>query len=439
MRTKLEEIAKKAQQEQKFRFTSLAHHITKELIAKSLNQINLNTAPGVDDITVKEAKETFQIWIDPMIQSMHHQGYKPPVVKRCWIPKPGKQEKRPIGIPCVGDRALQRSLSMVLTPIYEQDFLSCSFGGRPNRSAHQALSTLNEIIAGKKVGWVFEADLKNYFGSLNHNWLIKFVEHRIGDPRIINLIRRWLKAGVLEDNSITIAEEGTPQGGSVSVLLSNVYLHYVLDLWFEKIVKPRMKGKAYLIRYIDDFIVCFQYWKDAMRFQEVLVKRLAKFSLTLEPNKTRLIEFGRFAQKNSAEKGKKVETLYFLGFTHFCTLNSKGNFRVGRKTEKTRFRRGMRKINTLMREIMHYSYKDQVRRINQFLKGHYAYYGLGGNFQSLSKIHHYAEKLWRRRLSKRSQKSYITWERYRQLKELYPMAKPRMKIPYARMRALAIL
>jgi group II intron reverse transcriptase/maturase len=453
MTTKLEGIAKKAQQEQKFRFTSLAHHITKDLVWESLGHIDLKTTPGIDGMTVKEAKDTFQIWIDPMIQSMHSRGYKPPAVKQCWIPKPGKQEKRPIGIPGVKDRALQRSVAMVLTSIYEQDFLSCSFGGRPGRSAHQALATLNEIIAGKKISWVYEADLKNYFGSLNHDWLIKFVEHRIGDPRIVTLIKRWLKAGVFENGNVLIPELGTPQGGSISVLLSNVYLHYVLDLWFEKIVKPRMTGEAYLIRYIDDFVVCFQYRADAMKFQEVLVKRLAKFSLALEPNKTRLIEFGRFAQKHAARRSEKVETLYFLGFTHFCTRNRKGNFMVGRKTEKTRFKtektrfktektrfkRGMQKIKALVQEIMHYPLKEQMKRINQFMRGHYAYYGMGGNLQALRKIYHHAEKSWRIALSKRSQKSYVTWEKFSQIRELYPILKPSLKIPYEKMQAMAIL
>lgn len=439
MVTKLEGIAKKAQQERKFRFTSLAHHITKELIWESLCHIDSTTAPGIDGVTAKDARSTYSNWIDPMIQAMHHGGYQPPPVKRSWIPKPGKQAKRPIGIPCVADRALQRSVSTVMSSIYEQDFLSCSFGGRPNRNAHQALATLNEIIAGKKISWVYEADLKNYFGSLDHEWMLKFVEHRIGDPRIIKLIRRWLKAGVFEDGSITLPEEGTPQGGSISVLLSNVYLHYVLDLWFEKIVKPRMKGEAYLIRYIDDFVVCFQYWNDAMRFQRALVQRLAKFGLTLEPNKTRLIEFGRFTQKHAAEKGKKVETLYFLGFTHYCTRNRKGNFMVGRKTEKTRFKRGMVKIKLLMHKIMHHSLKDQVKRINQFLRGHYNYYGLGGNLQALSKIYHRAEEMWKKMLSRRSQKSYVSWEKFSKIKELYPFERPHLKIPYEKMQAMAIL
>lgn len=439
MTTRLEGITKKAQQEPKFRFTSLAHHITKELIWKSLCHIDSSTSPGVDGVSVEEAKSTFQTWIDPMVQSIHHQGYKPPSVKRCWIPKPGKQEERPIGVPCVTDRALQRSVSLVLSSIYEQDFLPCSFGGRPKRNAHQALATLNEIIAGKKVSWVFEADLKNYFGSLDHNWLIKFVECRIGDPRVMKLVKRWLRAGILEKEVVTNPEEGIPQGGSISVLLSNVYLHYVLDLWFEKVVRPRLKGEAYLIRYIDDFVVCFQYREDAVRFQNVLIKRLAKFSLTLEPNKTRLIEFGRFAQRHASERNQKVQTLYFLGFTHFCTRNSKGNFMVGRKTEKSRFKRGMEKIKTLIREVMHYSIKDQVKRINQFLIGHFNYYGLGGNFQALSKIYRKAEELWRKMLSRRSQKSYMTWERFSRIKEQFPFVRPSLKVPYERMKGLAVL
>jgi group II intron reverse transcriptase/maturase len=220
-----------------------------------------------------------------------------------------------------------------------QDFLNGSFGGRPGRGQHNALATLNEIIAGEKVGWVFEADLKNFFGSLDHEWMMKFVEHRIGDPRILRMIQRWLKVGVWEDGKIHVSEEGTPQGGSISVLLSNVYLHYVLDLWFEKAVKPRLRGEAYLIRYIDDFIVCFQYRSDAIRFQEGLVNRLHKFKLELEPSKTRLIEFGRFASKHSQSKGKrKPDTLYFLGFTHYCMRNRQGNFMVGRKTEKKRLK-----------------------------------------------------------------------------------------------------
>lgn len=385
MTTGLERIAVKAREDKKLQFTSLAHHVTKELIWTSLNQIPQNTSTGIDRTTKEMAIAKFGKWAENMLGSIHKQSYKPPPVRRVWIPKPGKVEKRPIGVPTVADRALQRSTSIVLSSIYEQDFLNCSYGGRPKRGAHNALATLNETISGKKVSWVLEADLKNFFGTLDHNLVIKFVEHRVGDPRIISLIKRWLKAGVMENKTLQVSEVGTPQGGSISVLLSNVYLHYVLDLWFEKAIKPRLKGEAHLIRYIDDFVVCFQNHTDAIRFQRVLEKRLGKFSLELEPNKTRLVEFGRFASKHAKQRGSKVETIYFLGFTHYCTRNRKGNFMMGRKTEKTRFRRSVNKIQETLREIRHWSIEDQVKRINQILRGHYNYYGMAGNLWCLTK------------------------------------------------------
>ena len=236
MTTGLERIAAKARCEPKLRFTSLAHHITRERVWTNLCQISSQSAPGVDGQTVTDAKESFEEWIAAMLQSVHRQGYRAPDIRRVYIPKPGKQEMRPLGVPTVADRALQRSASQVLSAIYEQEFLSCSFGGRPGRGAHQALATLHERIAGGKIEWVLEADLKNFFGSISHEWALRFVEHRVGDQRLITLIRRWLKAGVLEGGEVHPSEEGTPQGGSISVLLSNVYLHYVLDLWFERVV-----------------------------------------------------------------------------------------------------------------------------------------------------------------------------------------------------------
>src|SRR6201982_372905 len=260
----LERIAAKARCEPKLRFTSLAHHLTKERVWENLCEIPTNSAPGVDRQTVAEAKESFGHWIEEMLQSIRGQGYQAPNIRRVYIPKPGKQEKRPLGVPCVADRALQRSVAQVLSAIYEQDFLPCSFGGRPGRGAHQALATLHERIAGGKIEWVLEADLKSVFGSLSHEWMLRFVEHRVGDQRLISLIRRWLKAGVLEDGEVHPSEEGTPQGGSVSVLLSNVYLHYVLDLWFEPVVKPRLRGEACMVRYIDDFVLCFQFCSGAL-------------------------------------------------------------------------------------------------------------------------------------------------------------------------------
>src|SRR3954464_10751365 len=312
METGLERIAEKARREPKLRFTSLAHHVTADRVWRNLCQIPNHSAPGVDGQRIPEAKESFQGWIGAMLQSVHRKGYKAPVIRRVYIPKPGKQEKRPLGVPTVADRALQRSTAEVLSAVYEQDFLPCSFGGRPKLSAHHALATLNEVIAGGKIGWVLEADLKNFFGSLNHDWVLRFVAHRVGDPRLISLIRRWLKAGVLEDGKAHPSEEGTPQGGSISVLLSNLYLHYVLDLWFERVAKSRLRGEARLVRYIDDFVICFQYRSDAIRVQDALRLRLGKFGLTLEPTKTKLVEFRRFAQRHAGKRGRKrPETIYF--------------------------------------------------------------------------------------------------------------------------------
>lgn len=439
MITKLERIAEKSRKETNFQFTSLAHHLTPELIWENLKRIPGKTAPGVDDKTVIQTKESFKQWVEGAISSIHRKSYKALAVKRVYIPKPGKKEKRPIGVPTVADRAIQRSVSEVLSQIYEQDFLDCSFGGRPNLSAHKALCTFNELVAGRKVSYVYECDLKNFFGSLNHGWLERFVKLRVGDPRILKLIKSWLKAGVMEDGERKESTIGTPQGGSISVLLSNIYLHYVLDLWFTKVVKPRLKGEAYLVRYLDDFVVCFRYRQDAAKFGKVLQKRLAKFSLELEPSKTRLVEFGRFSQKWSKIKGKRLETVYFLGFTHYCCKNRKGNFQVGRKTEKSRLKRFVTKLQEVMYIIRHKPLSQQRVEINQMLRGFYLYYGMGGNLTTLMRVNRLAERLWRRSLSSRSQRGNIAWKQFHSIKTHHPLQRPRLSIPYNRMQSLAVL
>jgi group II intron reverse transcriptase/maturase len=440
METGLERIAVKARCEPKLCFTSLAHHITKERVWENLCRIPAKSAAGVDGQTVTEAKESFEEWIAAMLQSVHRQGYRAPDIRRVYIPKPGKQEMRPLGVPTVADRALQRSTSQVLSAIYEQDFLSCSFGGRPGRGAHQALATLHERIAGGKIEWVLEADLKNFFGSLSHEWMLRFVEHRVGDQRLISLIRRWLKAGVLEDGEVHPSEEGTPQGGSVSVLLSNVYLHYVLDLWFERVVKPRLRGEACMVRYIDDFLLCFQYRADALRVQEALVKRLRRFSLILEPAKTKLVEFGRYAQRHAGKRGRKrPETIYFLGFTLYCTHNRKGNFRIGMRTEKSRLRRALMRLQEQMRLMRHSPIPEQVNHLNQMLRGHDAYYGIAGNLRSLLKVHRAVEHYWRKMLSSRSWHGTVGWEQFQQIKSHFPLLRPKLHLSYPELQAIAKL
>jgi len=439
MTTGLEKIAAKARSEPKLQFTSLAHHIDAGRLWQNLCHVPRYTAPGSDAQTVDDVKQDFAAWSATTLGALHNKGYRPPPVTRVYIPKPGKREKRPLGVPCVGDRVLQRSVADVLSAIYEQDFLPCSFGGRPDVGAHHALATLNEVIAGRRVSWVYEADLQNFFGSLDHGWLLRFVQHRVGDPRIVSLIQRWLKAGVLEDEIITPSVEGVPQGGSVSVVLSNLYLHYVLDLWFERIVKPRLQGEAYLVRYIDDFVVCFEHRADAQRFEQVLVKRLAKFALALEPSKTRLVAFGRFAERDSRRKGKRLETFTFLGFTHYCTRNQKGNFKVGWKTDKFRLHRSLAKLHQQLQITRHEPLKDQARQINQILRGHYAYYGIGGNLASLQRVHENVMRYWRKMLSSRSQKGKVRWEVFKRILATYPLQRPKLYVPYSRLKQYVVL
>jgi RNA-directed DNA polymerase len=441
METDLERIAAKARSEPTLRFTSLAHHITPDRVCRNLMRIPSRSAVGIDGQTAQAAKDSFSEWIGPMLQSVHRQGYHAPAVRRVYIPKPGKTEKRPLGVPTIADRALQRSAAEVMSAIYEQDFLPCSFGGRPRLSAHHALATLNEIIAGGKISWVLEADVKNFFGSLSHEWLLRFVEHRVGDQRLINLIRRWLKAGVMEDGAINPSDEGTPQGGSISVLLSNLYLHYVLDLWFERVVRGRLRGEARLVRYIDDFVICFQYREDAIRVETALRRRLEKFSLTLEPDKTRLVEFGRFAQRQAGKRGRtRPETLYFLGMTLYCSRNLKGNFKVGMRTEKSRLRRSLATLQERMRQIRHFAITDQAHEINLILRGHYAYYGIAGNLRSLLKVYRTVERYWRKMLQSRSRDGKrLTWEIFSKIKERCPLLRPKLRLPYGKLQALAVL
>src|SRR5579859_2810819 len=270
--------------------------------------------------------------------------------------------------------------------------------------------------------------------------MLRFVEHRVGDQRLISLIRRWLKAGALEEGEVHPSEEGTPQGGSVSVLLSNIYLHYVLDLWFERVVKPRLRGEACMVRYIDDFVLCFQFRSDALRVQEALAKRLRKFSLILEPTKTKLVEFGRFAHRHASKRGRKrPETIYFLGFTLYCTRNQKGNFRIGMRTEKSRLRRALMRLQDQMRRMRHLSLRRQTECLNQMLRGHYAYYGIAGNIRALRRVHRAVERYWRKMLSSRSWHWQVWWKQFQQIKERFPLVRPKLYLSYSEMQAIAAL
>lgn len=440
MTTQIEKIATKARQDRKLVFTSLAHHVTRESLWENLNKITLKTSPGVDEQDVNQAKETFSNWADSMLQKMHDKGYKPPPTRRVYIPKPGKENtKRPIAIPTVQDRCLQKSVADVLNSIYEQDFLSCSYGGRPKRSAHQAIADLHTAIGTRKVSYVFEADLKDFFGSLNQGIVEQFLHHRVGDQRIIKLIRSWMRAGVMDDGLHQQTNTGTAQGGPISVLLSNIYLHYVLDLWVEKVVKPRLKGEVYYIRYLDDFVLCFQFKHDANRFREILPKRLEKFSLTLESTKTRMIEFGRFAIRDAKRRSEKAKTFSFLGFCFYNSTNRHGKYKVGMKTEKSRLRRSCAKMKSVLLRIRHHPVREQWKLLNLMLEGHYRYYGIGGNSVCIDHFYHFTLRYWRKALSSRSQNGKINWKKFNHLLTIFPLRQPRLSLPFKAIVRLATL
>ena len=427
----LERIAEKARTNSTCQFTSLAHHITPELLERTLNKIPNSSGKGVDGLSKDDVKLNKADLIPRTISEIHNHGYRPSPVRRVHIPKPGTNKQRPIGVPNIWGRAVQGSCAKIMEQIYEQDFLPCSYGGRPKRSCHQALAYLGQTIANRKVSWVFEADLKNFFGTLDHKWLLNFVEHRIGDPRILTLIRRWLKAGVMEEGEYKSSEVGTPQGGSISVILSNVYLHYVLDLWFEKVVKPRLKGEAYLVRYLDDFIVCFEYHTDASRFQTALKGRLAKFNLELEPTKTKTIAMGKFAARDSKSQGKrKPETLVFLGFTMYGMRYPWGFYGIGFKPNNLRVRRFLNSLKELMRRSRHLPLAKQQEQINSRLRGFYNYFGLPLCAKTLKSIYRNVVKFWRKCLSRRSQTGKINWDKFNRILEFHPIVRPIIRLKH---------
>jgi len=424
----LERVAVKARNDKQCKFTSLAHHITPELLIRNVNKIPLSSGSGVDGKSVLCTRKHSVELAAETISEIHRHGYRPPPVKRVYIPKPGKSKKRPIGIPNVWDRAVQRSCANILEAIFEEDFCDFSYGGRPKRNCHQAIGVLSYHAACSKTSWVFEADIKNFFGNLDHERLLEFVSHRVGDPRILCLIRRWLKAGVMEGGKLERSEVGTPQGGSISVVLSNIYLHYVLDLWFEKVVKPRLSGEAHLIRYLDDFVVCFQHHSDARRFRKALEGRLAKFNLELEPSKTKTIRMGKFAARDSKQfDGKKPPTLTFLGFTLFGSKYPWGSYAVGFKPASERVRRFLQKLKEDLRRIMHFPMKAQQTLINQKLRGFYNYFGLPLCSTVLNSIFEQVKRIWKKSLSRRSNSGRVNWEKFNKILSHFPLLRPKLK------------
>lgn len=406
MTTKLTRVAEKAQSDHKLRFTSLAHLLTPELFLETWNAMNKRGAAGVDKETIKEFESNLEERICDLYVRLRKGQYKAPPVRRVEIPK-GEGKVRKLGIPTVEDRLLQAATARILNAIYEPIFLDCSYGYRPKRSAHDALKQLRSHLIGGNVMQIFEADIRAYFDRVNHEWLRRILKERIADPVLLRLIDKWLRAGVMKDGLKRTTESGVPQGGPISCVLSNVYLHYVLDLWFEKLVKRACRGAAYLVRYVDDFVACFQYKADADNFGTWLRTRFSKFSIELAEEKTRCIMFGRFAKERLA--GRTPETFEFLGFEHICGADRHGKFALIRLPRQKSCRKFLDRVKEWLQQHIHWKVRDQRKQLTSMLTGFYQYYALPHCGSKLFWIHGQVMRLWRRTLFRRSQRSKTHW------------------------------
>jgi len=431
-----ERIRQAARVDKKMRFTALLHHVYNlNTLREAYFALKRDAAPGMDGQTWNAYGEALEENLRDLSDRLKRGAYRAKPVRRVYIPKPDGRQ-RPLGVPVLEDKIVQRATVEVLNAIYETDFLGFSYGFRPGRSQHNSLDALYTGLLTKKVNWVLDADIRGFFDAIDHEWLVKFIEHRTADRRVVRLIQKWLNAGVLEDGKRTRSEEGTPQGGSASPLLANVYLHYVFDLWAQQWRQRHASGDMIVVRYADDFIVGFQHKSDAERFLEELRERFRKFRLELHPDKTRLLEFGPFAAKNRQRSGRgKPETFNFLGFTHICwKKRSNGMFTVLRQTMRKRLQAKLSTVKTELRRRWH----DPIPVVGQWLRsvvqGHLRYYGVPMNSRALQVFRFRIGWLWHRALGRRSQTGRVTWERMRRLIEQWlPPARVCHPYPLRRM------
>jgi group II intron reverse transcriptase/maturase len=429
--TKLERIAKLARDAPNMAFTTLAHHIDVDWLKEAYRRTRKDGATGVDRQTAEQYAANLEDNLRSLLDRAKSGTYRAPPVRRVHIPKGGGgTETRPIGIPTFEDKVLQRAVAMVLAAVYEQDFLDCSYGFRPGRSAHQALQALWLKATRLGGGWILDVDVRNFFDTLDHGHLREILRRRVLDGVLLRLVDKWLAAGVLEDGSITYPDAGSPQGGVVSPILANIYMHEVLDVWFDREVKPRLSGQAQLIRYADDAVLHFACERDAHRVMAVLPKRFGKYGLTLHPEKTRLIEFRRpdlRAQLVRAGASPQPGTFDLLGFTHYWNHSRSGKWIVRRSTAKDRFRRALRRVADWCREHRHDDLRAQQQVLVQKLRGHYAYFGITGNAEALGRFLHEVIRAWRRWLDRRSQRARVDWARMVDLLKRYPLPRPSIK------------
>ena len=416
------DYTKIAKQLQKFgNVQGLMKYINYESILQEHKEQQRNKSTGIDGINKDKYAEELKDNIEELIIEMKQFKYRPQPVKRVYIPKPGSEKKRPLGIPAYRDKIVQGVMAKILNAIYENIFLDCSYGFRPNKSCHDAIKELNRIITEERVNYIVDADIKGFFENINHEWLIRFLKHEIQDKHFIRYIGRFLNCGIMEQGRKIRQDTGTPQGGLISPILANVYLHYVLDLWIEKDIKKRYKGKVYLIRYADDFVVCFEYEKEANKFYKELKERLNKFNLQLAEDKTKIIKFGK------SNNGSK-DTFDFLGFSHINGKTRRGRYKVIHKTSKKKLK--SKKINAKkwIKENIQLKTMEIIKKLNIKLIGHYRYYGITDNYNKLVEFQNYIIRTLFKELRKRGQKKRINWEKYETILRYNPIVNPKIYV-----------
>ncbi len=428
--TKLALLTLRARENPRCKFTSLMHLFTEDFLKGCFRELKRGKSPGIDRVTVEEYGANLEENVKDLVRRMKAKRYRPKPAKRAYIPKPDGT-KRPLGIPAVEDKVVQMGVKKILEAIFEVDFVDVSYGFRPNRSCHNALDAVNDTIMGKAVNYVVDMDIKKFFDTVDHKWLMRFLRQRIVDPNFLRLIGRLLRAGVMEEGKYVEVDKGTPQGGVASPVFANIYLHYVLDRWFKETVRKQLKGYARLVRYCDDFIVCFERGCEAQKFGEMLKQRLGKFGLRIADDKSRIIPFGRSMWYKSQREGGNVATFDFLGITHYCAKSRKGKFKLGRRTARAKYWQKLKEMNQWLKSVRNAAkLRDWWPELRPKLIGHYRYYGIGGNSPSIQAFHAETIKLAYKWINRRSQKRSYDWTQFNRFLKYNPLPKPKIYHPY---------
>jgi RNA-directed DNA polymerase len=426
----LSRLTELAKEDSERKFFSIAHYLTPQTLCEAFESLRKDAGAGVDGVTYREYEKQAAESIQELYERLKNGTYRAQPLRRIYIEKEDGR-KRPISIPSLEDKIVQRATVTLLNAIYEQDFLDCSYGFRPGRGAQDALDEVGRVICRKPTAYVLELDITSYFDRIVREQLMEMIEKRISDASILRLLRKWINVGAIDEGRLLVSETGTGQGQIISPLLANVYLHFVLDTWFEDVVKPRLKGQAFAIRYADDGLLCFERREDAEKVMAVHPKRFAKFGLTLHPEKTRLVHFGRLALEKAERDGTKADTFDFLGFTHRCARSRRGKFTLHVGTMKKRLRRSLTAVANWCRRHRHEDVEAQHRTLNAKMRGHYQYYGRPTNYRSLWKFYRKVRGLWKKWLNRRTRGRTLTWERYAQILQRYPLAVPRITRDWA--------